>query len=141
MNVEAIYKAEQGSICLRPLFLSAVAAGFPSPAEEYIEGKLDLNKHLISNPASTYFVRVTGESMINAGIHPDDMLVVDRAVNAKDGDVVIACIDGELTVKTMRIKRGQIWLVPENKAYQQQKISDAMDFTVWGVVRHVIHSF
>lgn len=123
----------------QPLFLEAVAAGFPSPADDYMEGRLDLNTHLVRHPAATFFVRVTGDSMLGAGIHPGDLLVVDRSLEPVDKKVVIAVIDGELTVKRIRIKDEMILLVPENSAYPPIEIRREMNFEVWGVVTSVIH--
>jgi DNA polymerase V len=122
------------------LFLASVSAGFPSPAEDYIEGRLDLNRHLIKHPAATFFVRVAGDSMIGAGIHPGDILVVDRALEPQDSNVVIAVIDGELTVKRISQRHGKLFLVPDNKAYEPLEIVEAMEFEVWGVVTSVIHN-
>lgn len=133
-NERAIF--EEG----RPLFMSRVQAGFPSPAEDYVEGRLDLNKHLVKHPAATFFVRVAGDSMINAGIHPNDILVVDRSLEATDKRVVIAVIDGELTVKRLRIINGMISLMAENPDYPPIEIKPPMDFEIWGVVVHVIHT-
>jgi len=119
--------------------VSSVSAGFPSPADDYIEGRLDLNQHLIRHPAATFFVRVDGDSMIDAGIHPGDILIVDRALEPKDRNVVIANINGELTVKRIRIKYKKILLMPENENYPPLPIPADMDFQVWGVVTYVIH--
>jgi len=116
-----------------------VTAGFPSPAEDYIEKKLDLNKYLIRHTAATFFVRVTGESMIDAGIHPGDILIVDRAIEPADKKVVIAVIDGEFLVKRIRMIEGKILLMPENENYDPLKIENKMNFEVWGVVTNVIH--
>jgi DNA polymerase V len=124
----------------RPLFLASVSAGFPSPAEDYIEGRLDLNRHLIKHPAATFFVRVAGDSMLGAGIHPGDILVVDRALEPQDSNVVIAVIDGELTVKRISQRSGKLFLVPDNQAYEPLEIVEAMEFEVWGVVTSVIHN-
>lgn len=124
----------------RPLFLASVSAGLPSPAEDYIEGRLDLNRHLIKHPAATFFVRVAGDSMIGAGIHPGDILVVDRALEPQDSNVVIAIIDGELTVKRISHRHGKLFLVPDNQAYAPLEILEEMEFEIWGVVTSVIHS-
>lgn len=97
-----------------PLYLSPVSAGFPSPAEDYIDRKIDLNEQLVRNPASTFFVRVAGDSMRDAGVIDGDILIVDRAVAAKNKSIVIAAIDGELTVKRLKKTRSRLWLVPEN---------------------------
>ncbi|MFW6276789.1 MAG: LexA family protein, partial [Bacteroidota bacterium] len=101
-----------------PLFLESVSAGFPSPADDYMEGRLDLNDFLVKNPAATFFVRVTGDSMINAGIHSGDILVVDRALDPKDGNIVIAVINGELTVKRLSRLKNKLFLLPENREYR-----------------------
>ncbi|MCP4708776.1 MAG: translesion error-prone DNA polymerase V autoproteolytic subunit, partial [Planctomycetes bacterium] len=126
--------------CPRPLYTATVSAGFPSPAEDYLETQLDLNKYLIAHPAATYFVRVTGDSMIDAGIHSGDLLIVDRSVEPADKNVVIANVNGELTVKRIRLQNGTITLVPENQQYSSQSISPDMQLEIWGVVQHVIHS-
>jgi DNA polymerase V len=121
------------------LFEAVVPAGFPSPAADYEEDKLDLNRHLIRNPAATFFVRVTGDSMVGAGIHHGDLLVVDRSLEPKDKNVVIAVVDGELTVKRIRIKSKRIALEPENLNYSAQEITGDCEFEVWGVVTNAIH--
>jgi DNA polymerase V len=125
----------------RPLFVSSVSAGFPSPAESYIEGHLDLNRYLIKHPVATFYVRVSGDSMAGAGIQPGSILVVDRAVEADDGDIVIARIGDELCVKRLRVQRGRIWLMPENDKYQPIEVIESMDFEVWGRVMHAISTF
>ena len=140
VKVEAVFAAEAKTACARPLYAARVSAGFPSPADDYVEGQLDLNKHLIRHPAATYFVRVTGDSMIEAGIHSGDLLVVDRSVEPKDKNVVIANVNGELTVKRVRIRRGKVTLVAENETFPSKKIDKEMEFEIWGVVLHVIHS-
>jgi DNA polymerase V len=138
--VSEIIMPQRGSRLEMPLFLESVSAGFPSPADDYLEGKLDLNDALIRNPAATFFVRVTGDSMIEAGIHSGDILVVDRSLNPKDGSIVIAVIDGELLVKRLIMQKGKVYLYPENKYYNPIEIKDEMAFEVWGVVSTVIHS-
>jgi len=122
------------------LFEAVVPAGFPSPAADYEEDKLDLNKYLIKHPAATFFVRVTGYSMMGAGIYSGDLLVVDRSLEPRDKSVVIAVIDGELTVKRIRIRKKKITLEPENENYSVQQITEDTDFQVWGVVTNVIHA-
>ncbi len=134
-----IYLPERFTNIELPLFLEAVSAGFPSPAEDYLEGKLDLNDYLIMNPASTFLVRVTGDSMRNAGIHSGDLLVVDRSLEAKDGNIVIAVIDGELLVKRLKLIKNKYYLLPENTNYKPIEITESMSFEVWGVVSTVIH--
>ena len=138
-RIETIFYPDKSTKCEISAFMTPVAAGFPSPAENYIEGKLDLNKHLIKHPAATFFVRVTGDSMINAGIHPGDILIVDRAIEPADKKVVIAVINGELTVKRIRIGKSRISLESENENYKPLEIKEGMDFEVWGIVTNVIH--
>lgn len=123
-----------------PLYQSKVAAGFPSPADDYIEEKLDLNRHLVKNPAATFFVRATGQSMTGVGIFPDDILLVDRSLTPKNGSVVIAVVDGELTVKRLINDDSGVCLCAENPHYKPIIISDEMSLDVWGVVCYVIHS-
>jgi len=123
----------------RPLFLSKVPAGFPSPADDYIEGKLDLNEHLIKHKVATFFVRVTGDSMLGAGIHDGDLLIVDRALEAQDKSVVVAVVNGEFTVKRIKKEHGRVWLMPENKSYQPMEMKEGSELEIWGVVTNVIH--
>jgi DNA polymerase V len=138
--VDAVLCPDRSTRWARPLFLASVSAGFPSPAEDYIEGRLDLNRHLIKHPAATFFVRVAGDSMIDAGIHPGDILVVDRALEPQEASVVIAVVDGELTVKRMSRRQGRLYLVPDNELYRPLEIHEDMEFEVWGVVTAVIHN-
>ena len=117
----------------------SVVAGFPSPAEQYLEPPLDLNEFLVKHPAATYFVRVQGYSMIGKGIHDGDLLVVDRSIDPSDGDVVIAAIDGEFTVKTLRIKAGKVALQPANDNYPLIVLKGATELQLFGKVTAVIH--
>jgi len=119
--------------------MSRVVAGFPSPAEDFVEGSLDLNEYLVRHPAATFFVRVTGDSMIGAGIHPEDLLIVDRSLEPTDRRVVIAILNGELTVKRLRRRGDRIFLEAENDRYKPIEVTEANDFSVWGVVTSVIH--
>lgn len=122
-----------------PFYLAPVAAGFPSPADDYVEPSLDLNEYLVKHPAATFMVRVAGQSMVNAGIHDGDLLVVDRSVTPADGSVVVAVLDGQLTVKRLRRREGKVYLQPENRSYPEIPVSDESDLRVWGVVLHAIH--
>lgn len=122
-----------------PYFEARVSAGFPSPADDYTELKLDLNKALVSNPTSTFYVKVKGTSMINAGIDEGDMLVVDRSVNAKNNAIAVCVINGEFTVKRLTKNGKDLYLVPENNQFKPIKITEEMDFQVWGIVTFVIH--
>jgi len=117
-----------------PLFSSTVAAGFPSPAEDHIEDTLDLNDYMVQRPDSTFMLRVEGESMKNAGILPNDILIVDRSIKAIHNKIVIAAIDGELTVKRLFHRGGLIKLLPENPAYPEIEVESESDLIIWGVV-------
>ncbi len=138
-EVQTVHTPDLSTKHHQALFEAMVSAGFPSPAADYEEGKLDLNKHLIKHPAATFFVRVIGDSMVGAGVHCGDLLVVDRSLEPRDRSVVIAVVNGELTVKRIRIKKNKITLEPENESYSAQEINENMEFEVWGIVTSVIH--
>jgi len=139
-KIQTVHTPDLSTKHHQPLFETRVSAGFPSPATDYEEDKLDLNKHLIKHPAATFFVRAIGDSMVGAGIHCGDLLVVDRSLEPRDKNVVIAVVNGELTVKRIRIRKKKITLEPENKNYSTQQIKEDMEFEVWGVVTSVIHA-
>ena len=122
-----------------PLYGSKVSAGFPSPADDYLEGTLDLNQHLVKHPSATFFVRASGESMLGAGIHPDDILVVDRSLEATSGRIVIVALEGELTVKRLHIDAQGVRLLPENPAFSPIEVKEEDTLHIWGVVTNVIH--
>jgi DNA polymerase V len=122
-----------------PLFAVPVKAGFPSPAEDYLEQNLDLNEYLIQHPAATFFVRVDGESMRGAGIQKGDILIVDRSLEPSHGKIVIAVINGEFTVKRLRLHQDKVFLEPENPHFSPIEINPNWDFQIWGVVTYVIH--
>lgn len=126
--------------CPLTLFTVPVAAGFPSPAEDYIEEQLDLNQYLIRHPAATFFVRACGDSMHGAGIYSGDLLIVDRAIEPVNGSVVIAVVNGELTVKRLSRDGECLILLAENDLYHPLEINEHTDFQIWGVVTNVIHS-
>ncbi len=123
-----------------PLFTGKVAAGFPSPADDYIEKALDLNDLLIQKPAATFFVRASGESMLGAGIHPNDILVVDRSITPVVGKIVICALNDELTVKRLKSLDDEVVLGAENPAYSDIIIQEGTELVIWGVVTNVIHS-
>ncbi|MFA6471543.1 MAG: translesion error-prone DNA polymerase V autoproteolytic subunit [Candidatus Latescibacterota bacterium] len=141
MLVSSIFTPSLTSNRCQPLFLSQVPAGFPSPADDYMEGSLDLNTHLIKHPSATFFVRAIGDSMKNAGIYTGDILIVDRSLEAVDNTVVIAVVNGELTVKRLKKESSLLSLVSDNDEYAPIPISEDMDFSIWGVVTTVIHEF
>ncbi len=133
------YPAVEPEVLALPLFTGKVAAGFPSPADDYVEKTLDLNELLVQKPAATFFVRAEGESMLGAGIHPDDILVVDRSIDPVPGKVVICALNGELTVKRLKSSAGQLLLAAENPDYADIIIHEDIDLVIWGVVTNVIH--
>ena len=124
-----------------PLLNDSVSAGFPSPADDYTEENIDLNEHLISNPFSTFFLRVKGDSMINAGIKDKDLIIVDKSLIAKPGNIVIAMIDGEFTIKRLSIKNDELYLKAENHNYPDFNFKNHIDVQIWGVVIYSIHSY
>ena len=140
-SIEFIRRAGWDGSARFPLFAARIPAGFPSPADDYVDKGLDLNEFLVRHPAATFFVRVAGNSMTGAGINSGDILVVDRAETARDQSVVIAALNGELTVKRFVRDGDRVSLVSENDAYAPLEVTGEMDFEVWGVVVHVIHSF
>lgn len=121
------------------LYAYQIPAGFPSPAEDFIEKTLDLNDYLISNKSATFLVRVQGNSMINAGIHDGDMLVVDRSVEPTGGKIILGVLNGEFTVKRISRQGSKIYLEPENEKFNRIEITPEMNFTTWGVVTFAIH--
>lgn len=123
-----------------PFYGTKVPAGFPSPADDHIEKSLDLNEHLIPHPAATFFVRASGHSMINAGIHDQDILIVDRSLEPSSGKIVVVAVNGELTVKRLIKKNQHLYLQPENPDFPTLEIKAGHDIHVWGVVTTVIHA-
>jgi DNA polymerase V len=136
---ETVFKAKRGEDLSRPLFLSRIAAGFPSPADDYIETTLDLNEEFITNETATFFLKVSGTSMTEIGIHDGDTIIVDRSIEPTSGDVVVAALDGELTVKRYEVYNGQPVLVPESDNHDPIPIEEGQSFVVWGVVTRSIH--
>ena len=122
-----------------PEFSHHISAGFPSMADDFMEKKLDLNELMVKHPAATFFVRVEGNSMQNAGIYSGDILVVDRSIEASNGKIIVAVVNGEFTVKRLIVTPQGISLAPENEAYPSYLISEGSDFQVWVVVTYVIH--
>ena len=115
--------------------------GFPSPAEQYIESPLDLNKLLVKKPAATFYVKASGDSMVDAGIYPGDILVVDRSIGALNGNIVIACVNNEFTVKYLKVKNNIVSLVAANPKYPEIVFTDGMELRIFGVVTSCIHRF
>ena len=122
------------------MFGCPVPAGFPLPADDHFDGPFDLAKHLFRHPASTFLARVSGDSMIGAGIHPGDLVAVDRALRARHGSIVVAVVEGKQTLKRLQVRAGEPWLVAENARYPPLAVSRDTGLVVWGVVTHVIHA-
>ena len=135
-NLFTITKKKQIST---PIFLDKVSAGFPSPATDYMENKLDLNEYLIKHPAATFIVKANGFSMLNAGIHSGDLLIVDRSLTPKNDNIVIASIFGDLTVKKIKKKNKSFFLLAANGEYPNIEIKEEMECFIWGVVTYIIH--
>ncbi len=132
-----IFKGAFNKALKMPLYCSKVEAGFASPADDFVEEFLDLNDLLVKRKEATFFVRVAGYSMIDAGIQPDDILIVDRSLEAKHGKIIIAVIDGEVTVKRLFKQGGRVLLKAENKRYKDIPVNGPLH--VWGVVTSIIH--
>jgi DNA polymerase V len=138
-NLQLLEQMQQQKSYQLPIFASKVQAGFPSPADDYIEGYLDLNNKFIKHPSATFVLQATGESMQDAGIFSGDWLLVDRSIEPIDGHIVIAAINGELTVKRLSKKRGQVQLLPANPQFQPINITEDQEMVIWGVVTLVLH--
>jgi DNA polymerase V len=119
-------------------FDTGISAGFPSPAEDFKQERLSLDNELIKNKEATFFARVSGQSMIDAGLNDNDLLVIDRSLSPAHNKIAVCFLDGEFTVKRLRVKNDEVWLQPENKNYQAIQITEANDFVIWGIVTNVI---
>ncbi len=126
---------------LLPYVDQGISAGFPSPAEDFLDLKIDLNKELVKNPSATFYGRVKGNSMKDVGIDDGDLLVIDKSVEPRDGKIAVCFIDGEFTIKRIRIDKNCCWLVPANEAYEPIRVTEDNDFVIWGIVVHVIKSY
>ncbi len=124
-----------------PYVDDGISAGFPSPALDFVDVSIDLNKHLIKHPSATFYGRVKGFSLKNAGIDDGDLMIIDRSLEPVNGKIAVCFIDGEFTAKRLRIKNKELWLMPENESYQPIKVTDDNELIIWGIVTHVIKSF
>lgn len=140
-NILEIWRPTADQILEIPYFSGGISAGFPSPALDFEDLKIDLNKHLIRNPSATFFGKVKGESLKNAGIDDGDLMVIDRSARPLHNKIVVVFLDGEFTAKRIQKKGEEIWLMPENDAYQPIHVTPDNEFLVWGVVTHVIKTF
>jgi DNA polymerase V len=134
-----LFQSIQKKQILTPVFLDSVSAGFPSPATDYMESKLDLNEYLIKHPAATFIVKAKGSSMIDVGILSEDLLIVDRSIIPKNNDIVIASIFGDLTVKRFQKKENSLFLLSANSDYPSIQVKEEMECFIWGAVTYIIH--
>lgn len=118
-----------------------ISAGFPSPAQDFVDLSIDLNKELVKHPSATFFGRVKGESMKDLGINNGDLVIIDKSLEPKNGSIAVCYLDGEFTMKTIRKEQGCCWLVPANDAYKPIKVTEENDFLIWGIVVHLVKSF
>ena len=138
-SVLDIYSAQTETVLDLPV-LPGISAGFPSPAMDFIDLSIDLNRHLIKHPSATFYGRVKGESMKDAGINDGDLLVIDKSIDPVDGKIAVCFVDGEFTLKRIRTDNDGVWLVPANENYQPIHVTEENDLRIWGVVTHVIKS-
>ncbi len=135
-----IYSADTETELSLPLLPTSISAGFPSPAMDFVDLSIDLNKQLIKHPSATYYGRVKGESMKNAGINDGDLLIIDKSLEPQDGKIAVCYIDGEFTIKRIKLDKDCCWLMPENEDYKPIKVTPENEFLIWGIVIHVIKS-
>ncbi len=135
------YTAVEGTYAPLPFVDKVLSAGFPSPAGDFLDAAIDLNKEFVQNPSSTFYGRVKGNSMKDAGIHDGDLLIIDKSLETRDGKIAVCFIDGEFTVKRIKVEKDYCWLMPANDQYKPIKVTSDNDFVVWGIVTHVIKSF
>ena len=133
------YTIEDPSLGNVPMYGDAVPAGFPSPADDYLDMDLNLHDYLVQHPSATFCVKAIGDSMIDAGIQSSDVMVIDRALTPKNNDIILAVVNGEFTVKRIKKNDDELYLMPANENYRPMKITEDMDFQVWGVVTFIIH--
>lgn len=133
-----IFKPDLTSHIPLPFADQGIQAGFPSPAQDYISESIDLNREIVQHPASTFYGRVSGESMINDGINPDDIIVIDRSLEPHDGDLAVCCLDGEFTLKRIHLEKDKVWLIPANEEFDPILVTPEDRFEIWGIVTYTI---
>jgi len=137
-NTIDIYSADTESEIIIPVVETGISAGFPSPAMDFVDASIDLNRHLVKHPSATFYGRVKGDSLKNAGISDGDLLIIDRSLEPKNGKIAVCFIDGEFTAKRIQISTNEVLLVPENEKYQPIHVTEDNTFLIWGIVTHVI---
>lgn len=133
-----LYSATTETELSLPFLSAEISAGFPSPALDFVDLTIDLNKHLIKHPAATFYGRVKGDSMRDAGIEDGDLLVIDRSLEPKNGKIAVCYLDGEFTLKRIKLSQGAVWLMPANPNYEPIKVEEGNELIIWGIVTHVI---
>ena len=137
-SVIDIFKADTKSSVEPPFVDEGIRAGFPSPAQDYLDLSIDLNNELIKHPSTTFYGRVKGDSLIEADIHEGDILIIDKSLEPREGDLAVCCVDGEFTLKYIKIEQDVVWLIPANKDFQPIKVTAGNEFVIWGIVTYSI---
>lgn len=140
-NLLDIYKVSTKTKLELPLVGSTISAGFPSPAADFIDTAIDLNKHLIKNASATFYGKAKGDSLKDLGIHDGDLLVIDRSIKPKNRKIAVCYVDGEFTMKLIQIEKDCIWLIPANEKYKPIKVTKENEFLIWGIVTYTIKKF
>ena len=133
-----VFKVDTSSSVELPYAEEGIRAGFPSPAQDYLDLSIDLNNELIKHPSTTFYGRVKGDSLIEADIHEGDILIIDKSLEPREGDLAVCCVDGEFTLKYIKIEQDVVWLIPANKDFQPIKVTAGNEFVIWGIVTYVI---
>ena len=137
-NIIDIFSADTETELELPFVDDGISAGFPSPALDFVDLSIDLNKHLIKNPSATFYGKVKGDRLKNAGIHNGDLLIIDRSLEPTNGKIAVCYIDGQFTAKRIKLEKNCAWLIAENENYQPIKVTEENNFLIWGIVTHVI---
>ncbi|HTO34917.1 MAG TPA: translesion error-prone DNA polymerase V autoproteolytic subunit [Flavobacterium sp.] len=137
-NIIDIFSADTETALELPFVDDGISAGFPSPAFDFVDISIDLNKHLIKHPSATFYGKAKGDSLKNAGIHNGDLLIIDRSLEPQNGKIAVCYIDGEFTAKRIKIEKKVVWLIAENENYHPIKVTEENNFLIWGIVTHVI---
>jgi DNA polymerase V len=140
-NILSLYRANHHTVLPLPYVANGIVAGFPSPADDFLDSSIDLNKECIKHPSATFYGRVKGDSMKDVGIHDGDLLVIDKSIQAQNNKIAVCFIDGEFTVKKIRIEKDCCYLLAANENYPPIKVTADNHFVIWGIVTFVIKSF
>ena len=133
-----IFKVDTSSSVELPFVEEGIRAGFPSPAQDYLDLSIDLNHELVKHPSTTFYGRVKGDSLLEADIHDGDLLIIDKSLEPRNGDLAVCCVDGEFTLKYIQIEQDVVWLIPANKEFQPIKVTAGNEFIIWGIVTYSI---